>query len=368
MRFLNFYVRARRIVGRISKLVERLVGRKKTLYVWDRIPYYKKMWEAAAARNNLKFEALSNEVWELTATDGRRTRIHNCYVELDDPVTLYIAGDKTLTYALLSSDNLPVPPHAEFSIDDLTPLTLFVDRYPGPFVVKPASGTGSGLGVSTHLYTLRECLAGAALASLYGRKLLIEQFVAGEVYRLLFVEGRFVNAVRRRGVHVVGDGQSTLEQLIVKRYAAEPALGRYRGWSADIDLTATTAVQQLRRDTVPRSGDDVLVKSVAGDYSSNLEVRTVYTEDVTEEVAPELIEEGRRAAAALGSQFCGVDMIAMNCRQSLARTRGVIGEINTTPGLHHHYDLESSNRGDGVVDAVLTLLMSRKRSASLGSN
>ena len=354
----NVGMRTRRAMLRLVKVFERLLGRQKTLYVWDRVPFYRDMWQQAAGRHGLELSSLGDEIWELCRDGHCVSRINNCYVELDDPVTLHVAGDKEATFRLLERAGLPVAPHAVFTLDETDRLRDFMASCGGPYVVKPASGTGSGLGVSTHLYSQRDCMTAAALASLYDSRIIVEKFIPGEVYRFLFIGGVFTSAVCRRGVRVTGDGVNSFEQL-VRRELESRGIGGFRELDRDIDLKATMVAQGLSLSDVPAPGTVSLVKSVAQKYSDNQEVRTIYTDDVTTEVGSRLIADARNACVALRSDFCGVDLITTDPSRPLAESAGVIGEINTTPGLHHHYSLRGSSGGDHVVDAVMALLIRR---------
>jgi D-alanine-D-alanine ligase-like ATP-grasp enzyme len=348
--------RMRRRAYRASRMVSTLLGRQKTVYVWDRVPYYEAMWRAAAEHLDLELVPLSKTVWEVRGEGRTLSRINNCYVELDDPVTLYIAADKALTYRLLERAELPVPAHATFTRSSLDVLRAFVGEHPGPFVVKPSSGTGSGIGVTTHLTSYRACARAAALASLHCRDILVEQFVPGEVYRLLFIGGEFMSAVCRRGLRVTGDGHRSLGELLAMQHGEQVG----RGAAGDRDFVVTTAAQGLSVQSVPAAGETVLVKSVASTYRDVVEIRTVYTHDVTEEVGQPLIDEARRAALALRSDFCGVDVITMDGTVSLCEGKGVVGEINTTPGLHHHYGLEGPARSEPMAETVLRFILARE--------
>ena len=345
----KMYIQQRRLIEKIRKSAARYLGRSKTIYVWDRTPYYREMWKKAAQRRNMQFVELANDIWELRDNNGKCfTRINNCYVELDNPVTLHIAGHKAVTYALLSDAGLPVPANLSFTLDSLDKLAEFVRNQPGPLVVKPASNTGSGLGITTHLNTYRGCVKAAALASLYGPELLVEQFVAGEVYRLLFVGAEFVSGVRRNGLRIDGDGKSTLSELI---RAVNPDL--VANWRNDLDLQTTTRLQGFDESTVLAAGQNVLVKSAPDTYEDNIEIRTVYTEDVTSELCSDIIEEARQAARVLRSELCGIDLILLDPKRSLRDGNGIIGEVNTTPGMHHHYNLPGYDPQNDAADVVL---------------
>ena len=58
-------------------------------------------------------------------------------------------------------------------------------------------------------------LLATALASRYGKRLLIENQAAGTMYRLLFLDGQLLDTVRRLAARVVGDGRSSIRELAV---------------------------------------------------------------------------------------------------------------------------------------------------------
>lgn len=78
------------------------------------------------------------------------------------------------------------------------------------------------------------------------------------------------------------------------------------------------------------------------------EDRTVFNENVTGHVCREIERLAARAACILGSRFAGVDLITLDPTLPLDKTGGVINEINTTPGLHHHYGLINDNASPAV--------------------
>jgi cyanophycin synthetase len=326
------------------KLLRRIAGIKKTVYVQERVPFYREMWRSAAEQEGFGFVPLSESVWEVRDGARRIARMSNYIISLDDPVTLDMAGDKLLTYRLLAQAGLTIAKHAGFTLHSLAKMREFLDEVPGPYVVKPARNTSSGLGITTHLRTLRECLDAAALAFTYSDEILIEEHVVGESYRLLFLGHEMISAVRRKGVRVDGDGKKTLAQLLAEVHAT---------FRHDADVGLTLARQGLSLELVPRSGRILLARSTGAQMDGHREVRTVYTEDVTDELCAELIEEARKASLALGSEFCGVDVITVDPSVPLQSSEGRITEINTTPGLHHHYDLGPPGRTEPLARRVL---------------
>jgi len=340
------------------KLVRRLrsiLGIKKTVYVQERVSFYREMWAAAARKLGFEFVEHSGSIWEVRQ-DGRvLARMNNYIVSIDDPVTLDMAGDKLLTYRLLESAGVSIPAYSRFSLPSLQEVAEFTGRVRGPYVVKPARNTASGLGVTTRLRTRSQCLFAAGLALSYCDEVLIEEHVAGESYRLLFLGDHLLCASRRRGVRVTGDGRQSIAALVASAFGADCGGAAASALAGDGDVLLTLAHQKLGLDTVPASGAEVLVRSSMFSSDSR-EVRTVYDEDVTEMLCPEIVEEARVAGRALGSRFCGVDVITTSLHEPLRVSGGVINEINTTPGLHHHYDIGASPEREPLAETVLKFL------------
>jgi cyanophycin synthetase len=284
---------------------------------------------------NAEFVPLADDVWELRRGE-RRTRICNFQLEYDNPVVLRIAGNKPLVHRMFASHGLPVPDHAVFRLRELDTAYKFLERYPAGCVVKPADGFG-GKGVTTHILSRSELRNAALLASLYSQQLLVEPQVPGECFRLLVLNGRVVDAVCRRGLRVTGDGVSSIAGLIElhnagPRREGAPLIDR------DRDLEFTLRDQGLTLGSVPANGATLLLKSVNDATRKQVEVRTVYTENVMGQVSPHVIEQAEAAARIVGSNLLGVDIIARRIDLPLSQTGGVINEVNTTPALHHHYD------------------------------
>jgi ABC-type polysaccharide/polyol phosphate transport system ATPase subunit len=147
------------------------------------------------------------EEGRLTAHADTRVR-QNC-TAIDDPVTLAVALNKTLVNRLLADAGLPVPRGVAFTLRELGQAVAFLEAAPGPCVVKPASGTGGGEGVTTGIRTRRQLAWAATLAAQSSSEMLLEEQVDGHNYRLLYLDGELLDAVQRRPPSVTGDGRPT---------------------------------------------------------------------------------------------------------------------------------------------------------------
>lgn len=344
-------IKLQRLALRLRKQFVDWTGRSGQTYFHHRVGEYRAMWRSAGEAVGGTFTELGRDVWQVERS-GVVTRLLNHQMEFDNPVVLGLAGRKTIVHRLLADAGLSVPEHASFTIDDLGPASVFLTAHPGGCVVKPADGYG-GQGVTTHVQSQAELRKAALLASLYGHELLIERQIPGESYRLLVVEGRVVHAVCRRGPRLHGDGSTTVRGLL----DAENALRRQQGrpvLDVDRDVTFTLDWQGLSLDAAPSGA--FLVKSVNDPDRKYVEVRTVYTDVVTDLVCPSIRADAEHAARLVGSDFLGVDIIMTDPSRPLAQTGGVLNEVNTTPALHHHYEAPGEphpRMAELALDAVL---------------
>jgi cyanophycin synthetase len=61
----------------------------------------------------------------------------------------------------------------------------------------------------------------------------------------------------------------------------------------------------------------------------------------------------------MNSGFAGIDIITLDPSVPLSESGGVINEVNTTPGLHHHYNHANADSSGPAVDVLKCLLRSR---------
>lgn len=353
-------LKAQRMALRIRKTVIDWMGWSGQTYFVHRVGEYREMWRSAAAELGGSLTPLAADLWEVRVGSAR-TRMHNHQAEFDNPVILGLAGKKAAVHRLLAADGLPVPDYKIFTLTELDAAYAFLAQHPEGCVVKPANGYG-GQGVTTHLQQPREVRRAAILASLYDYELLIEAQIPGESCRLLILEGRMVHAVRRRGPRLVGDGRTTVRDLIVRDNAARRAAHRHE-LDLDRDCLFTLEYQGLTLTSTPEAGREFLVKSVDDPARRFTEVRTVYTETITDLVCDAVRRDAERAAALVESDFLGVDIITRDPGVPLPQSGGIINEVNTTPALHHHYEDGQTSHPAAAVQ-VLRAVLGRKASGA----
>lgn len=356
---VSWRLKYHRLRWRAGKKIEKFRGIDKKVYVSDRVELYKNIWRTAALQIPAKFIELAKGKWEIRYND-RATRINNYKVQLDDPVILELAGDKALCYSLFEKNGVPVPKHAVFKPTEIGTAVQFMKSNSGPFVVKPAVGTSAGRGVTTHIVREGELFKAAALASLYSDRILIERMIPGELYRLLFLDGKMIHASKRSGLKIAGDGKSTILELTSRALAGQHPqknglnLNRINN---DLDFKITLAAQNLKMDSVLKNGSEVLVNSNGKKFGKGIETLPVYDRNVTQSVGKSIIDNAKKAVYLLGSEFAGVDCILIDDQAAMETSGGCVIEINTTPGLHHHYNLSKEDATESPALAVLRHLL-----------
>jgi cyanophycin synthetase len=309
--------------------------------------WYEQLWENAAAEVGATFRRLGHGICEIRR-HGLLTRMRQNCTAIDDPITLAVALNKTLCNQFLTEAGLPIPRHVEFTLRTLSRATGFLQQVGGEVVVKPANGTGGGEGVTTGIRTPRQLAWAATLAAQCSSELLVEQQIAGDNYRLLYLDGALLDAVRRCPPRVTGDGRSTIRQLVKAANADRLRRGAAISQvlvSVDMDMEHTLARQCLSLSSVPATGVVVPVKTV---INQNFAADNV---TVTDRLCPAVIAAGARAARAVGVRLAGIDIITRDPHVPLAESGGVILEVNTTPGFHYHY-----HKNDGSFPVAVRVL------------
>lgn len=324
---------------------------------------YRAIWQEAADELHADLVDLSADFLEIRR-GGARSRVMRQAVALDSEVALALAADKPLVHGLLRASGIAVPDHVELELADPGPALDFLRSHTAPCVVKPAGDSGGGWGVTGAIRCPRQLLRAALNASRYSRRLMIERHIAGDVYRVLLLDGEVLDVVRRRSPSVVGDGRSTIAELMMLENRRRTAAGGHEGlWPlrVDLDCLFTLEASGLDLRSVPPAGRLVQVRT------STSENRLEDNETVREPLAEKLVEELRTAARVVGLRLAGIDLITPDPGRSLGAAGATVLEVNGAPGLTHHYHVADRARATRVAVPILRTLLAPGRAALPGS-
>lgn len=318
--------------------------------------FTRRMWEEAAAAVGASFSESAPRLFEFDR-EGLTVHVLGQRTPFADPVSIELASAKDLSYTLLTRAGVRVPEHIVVRRGDQMAARSFLETGPAPVVVKPARGGGAGLGVTPSVETasqLERALRGAGSTS---ERLIVERQAVGNQFRILLLDGKVLDVIRRGLPQVVGDGTSTIEELMFveydRRLQAETMEGM-KPFLVDLDCLFTLERQGLNLSTRLPKGTTVVVKSTSN-ISGGQSCVTV-----REPVAREVLHEVRAAAAAVGVRLAGVDVIAPDVERPLASSNGVVLEVNPIPGLQHHYNVAEPEAATQVAVPVLEALFAER--------
>jgi len=295
------------------------------------IAFYSRVWHEAAKEIGAEIEDFGHGAFEIRLDDFR-TRVQNNCTAVDDLATHTFVRTKPVMYRVLEKEGLPIPQHAEFTIDDMSPGVAFLERMGKDCVVKPACGTGGGLGVATGIRTRYQLARSGWIACVHGQSAVIEEQLEGLNYRLLYLDGKLIDAVVRNPPNVIADGTSTVLQLVQKINENRVQQGSSHSLlTIDIDMQRTLAKQKLSLRSVVKKGTNILLKTGSNENNGSDNVTA------TDMLCESIIADGARAAACAGVNLAGVDILTKDPSVPLAENGGVFLEVNSPPGYYWHY-------------------------------
>ncbi|WP_404985692.1 cyanophycin synthetase [Chryseobacterium sp. M5] len=246
-------------------------------------------------------------------------------------IAVDIACNKELTKRMLHDAAIPVP-MGDLIVDE-EELQSVIKKIGYPIVIKPLNGN-HGKGSSINVNDWVSSVTGLEYAQKYSKKVIVEKYITGYDFRVLVINNKMVAAARRVPAHVVGDGESNLEQLIEKEnkdprrgYGHENVLTEI---TVDKDTLELLEKLQYTLETVPQKGEIVYLKSTANLSTGGTSI------DVTDMVHPENITMAERISKIIGLDVCGIDIMAENLTQPLKESGGAIIEVNAAPGFRMH--------------------------------
>lgn len=310
------------------------------------------LWRGVASELEARFEDLGAGFYRLSRGSAS-TVVHGSALMVDNVVSYRLAGHKPLSLKLLEQAGLgPLPQGRLLAAERWTEALPMLEQ--GPVVVKPAADSGAGRGVSTYVCSEEQLRTAVRAAARCDSQTMIEPQVEGHSYRLLYLDGELISAIRRERPRVTGDGKHTIRELMRAETEARLGSDTPRALSplqCDLDARNFLEFHGLHVQHRLSAGHTLPVKGACNQNSAQDNV------DITGRVCPEVEELGRQACATLQLRFAGVDLIAPTLDVPLAASGGVINELNTTPGLHHHYLIRGGAPRRGPAAIVVERLL-----------
>jgi len=243
-----------------------------------------------------------------------------------------LCANKQLTSIALRLQGIRVPEGRVFRHSDLQTATAFARSLSWPVVLKPLDG-GGGRAVSVGLSDADQLrLAHALLRP--GESFRVERHVEGRDCRVLVIGGRAASVLQRTPPQVVGDGTSSISELVREKNARRKDNPRYASSPIDLDgpsLPAWLERSSLTTESVPAAGQRVVL---GGGSNVSLGGECV---EVFPETDRSILREAESIFRAIGGlAHCGIDFILEDHRRPLTTQGYAVCEVNSHAELGLH--------------------------------
>lgn len=262
---------------------------------------------------------------------ANQKRIQATMTSNTSSIGVELACDKEDTKHILEQAEVRMPRGRLLS--DPKDLKQTCDYVGYPLVIKPVNGN-HGRGITVNITTFAQARVALKAAKEVSGKVIVEKYITGVDYRLLVINHKLVAAAKRTPAHVVGDGKSTITQLI-DEVNKDPR----RGYGHENVLTVIT-INDLTLTLIKKNGyscTSILSKDEILFLKDTANLSTGGTaEDVTDIVHSSNVFMVERISRLIDLDVCGVDIMATDISKPLEETGGAVLEVNAAPGFRMH--------------------------------
>lgn len=264
---------------------------------------------------------------------ANQKRIQATVTSETSSIGVELACDKEDTKYLLEQAEVEVPRgdiiRRERSLEDACDYVGF------PLVIKPIDGN-HGRGITVDIQNYEDALQAFHHAKESSRSgaIIVEKFIKGDDYRLLVINNKLVAGAIRTPAHVIGDGKSTVQELIDK-VNKDPR----RGYGHENVLTQIS-VNELTKTIIKDAGytlESVIAEGERLILKDTANLSTGGTaEDITDIIHPANVSMAERISKIIDLDICGIDIMTTDITKPLSETGGAVLEVNAGPGFRMH--------------------------------
>ncbi|ODS03772.1 GNAT family acetyltransferase [Methyloceanibacter marginalis] len=262
---------------------------------------------------------------------GRSVMCRESLTALTTAIAMSICDDKRVTRRIVRAAEVRVP--EQVTADDEERTRAFVEDHEA-VVVKPARGE-QGKGVAVGLKSWDQAKTAIEAAQKICNEVVVEEFVEGADLRIIVIDYRVVAAAIRKPAAVIGNGRSSVRDLIEHQSRRRSAA---TGGESSIPIDAETercvAGAGYGLDDVPPADKYLVVRKTANLHTGG----TIH--DVTGILHRTLIDAAVRAARAIEIPVTGIDFIV----KAPTEPDYWFIEANERPGLANHEPQPTAER------------------------
>lgn len=235
----------------------------------------------------------------------------------------------------LKKNNIPVPEYEEISPFGFRNLKDIFSKFKNKVIVKPKLGSRARHTI-TNIGTLEDFKEAVYIGREISSNLVVEEHLDGYVCRATLIGGRLAGFYMGKVPFVIGDGKSTIDELIKEK-------------NANNNPRYSIKINDEMISYISRSGFklwDILPKGITLNLSHRRgQLSGGYTHEFIEELHPSFVKILEEAARVVGLSVIGFDCIIPDPSKDEKDQRWGIIECNTLPFIDmHYYALEGKPR------------------------
>lgn len=277
-------------------------------------------------------------VGQITYKSGRRRYFRYTSIDANTMGASEVARDKGYANFFMKKMGYRTIPGRTFysdhwaevtgSSDDIDAAYEYANKIGFPLIVKPNDGSqGNGVALvhnkSDFYRAMREIFKHHKIA-------LVEEYKKGTDYRVVVLDDKVISAYKRIPLSVIGDGRSSIKELLNKKQKHFNKMERdTRIKMDDPRIKVKLREQGFTTRSVPSKGERVQLLDNANLSSGGDSV------DVTGEVHPEFKKVAINLTRDMGLRLCGVDLMIDGDIKDVPKNYWIL-EINSAPGLDHY--------------------------------
>jgi len=279
-------------------------------------------------------------VGQIIFKSGRHSFFRYNTVDLNSLGASEIAKDKDYANFFMKRMGYPIVPGSKTFFSDswgkaigsprrnISAAYRYAQKLGLPVVVKPNSGS-QGKGVAL-VFNKREFYRAMHIVFENDRVALVQRPVHGKDYRIVVLDKKVISAYERIPLSVVGDGKSTIGNLLKKKQLRFVASSRdTRIKVHDPRMVEKLKHQGLNFRSILAKGERVFLLDNANLSSGGDSV------DVTKNMHPIFGKIAVKLTKDMGLRLCGVDIMVDGDISQKPTTYWVL-EVNSAPGLDHY--------------------------------
>ncbi|PID32888.1 hypothetical protein CR956_00130 [Candidatus Saccharibacteria bacterium] len=277
--------------------------------------------------------------------DGKGHFLHSTISEYSPALASEIANNKMLSSRVFEFYGWNHP-ETKLYEDDISLNKFIEDNH--KIVVKPLDGA-HGNGVSVGIGNMEEAKVAIKKAKTFSDNVLLQRMVSGEDYRLMCVDGKFIAAIKRIPASVVGDGESTILELIESENK-NPKRGSNNYEKSMLKISVDGASDYIGAENmanIPQLGEKIRLSGPANIGLGGTAV------DVTDIIPDDMIKVAESVSSELNIVACGVDFMWDGSNEPY------LIEINSNPGIGNHDSDDPAVKSRGVAKAIVDYLVAK---------